>query len=116
MLGSDYIMINNVNYTPTSFGYSLKSHEQTFTSAAGTELRNIVRLDQHIFNMTWEGIDSTLLDALEALCELPTVTLVYRHQTYTCAARGIAPDMLNKSYKYRRSDGLWNASFTLTEL
>ena len=116
MLGADYIKINNVTYTPTSFNYALQADEKIFKSAAGTDLSNIVRLDQHVFTLTWEGIDSTLLDAIEAYCKLPTVTMVYRSVTYVCRARGIAPQMLNKSYKYRRSDGLWNITITLTEI
>ena len=116
MLGSEYLKINNETYTPSTFSYSLQAQEQVFKSAAGTELVNIVRLDKHVFSVGWEGIDSTLLDALEGLCQLPVVSVEYRSQTYTCRVRGIAPDMLNKSYKYKRSDGLWNASFTMTEL
>ena len=116
MLGPEYISINGTGYTPTDFSYSLEADEKVFKSAAGTELVNIVRLDKHIFNASWEGITSALLDALEALCQLPTVTLIYRGNTYICRVRGIAPQLLRKSYKYRRSDGLWNASFTMTEL
>lgn len=116
MLGSDYIKINNVEYTPTSFSYSIQSDENVFKSAAGTELLNIVRLDKHVFTLTWDGIDSTLLDTLEGYCKIPTVTFSYRSEDYLCRARGIAPQMLNKSYKYRRSDGLWNITITLTEL
>lgn len=116
MLGDNYITINNVAYTPSEFSYKIQADENVFKSAAGTELLNINRLDKHIFTASWEGIDSTLLDALEALCQLPTVTLVYRSHSYTCRVRGIAPELIKKSYKYRRSDGLWNVSFTMTEL
>lgn len=116
MLGSNYIIINTRQYTPTSFNYSLQSDENVFKSAAGTELVNIVRLDKHIFNLSWEGIGSDLLDEIEALCKEPTVTIVFRSEEYTCRARGIAPQLLNKAYKYKRSDGLWNISIELTEL
>lgn len=116
MLGSDYIKINTIYYTPTTFSYALQSDEDVFKSAAGTDLLNIVRLDKHVFTLTWDGIDSSLLDQIEGLCKEPTVTLTYRLHDYTCRARGIAPQLLNKSYKYKRSDGLWNISITLTEL
>ena len=116
MLGAEYIKINNVKYTPTSFSYAIQSDENVFKSAAGTELLNIVRLNKHVFTLTWEGIDSTLLDTLEGYCKVPTVTFNYRSTDYTCRARGIAPKMLNKSYKYRRSDGLWDITITLTQL
>ena len=116
MLGSNYITINGTGYTPTNFSYSLKPMEEVFESAAGTELLNVIRLDKHEFDLSWEGIDDTLLDALEALCKLPIVTLVYRENTYTCRARNIKPELLKKTYKYRHSNGLWNASLKLTEL
>lgn len=116
MLGSDYIQINSISYTPSNFSYALHADEDVFKSAAGTDLVNVVRLDKHIFTLSWEGIDSDLLDQIEALCKEPTVTLTYRLHDYTCRARGISPQLLNKSYKYRRSDGLWNMQITLTEL
>ena len=116
MLGAEYIKINNVKYTPSTFSYAIQSDEDVFKSAAGTELLNIVRLNKHVFTLTWEGIDSTLLDTLEGYCKVPTVTFNYRSTDYTCRARGIAPQMLNKSYKYRRSDGLWNITITFTQL
>ena len=116
MLGSEYIEIDQYKYTPTDFSYAIIPDETVFKSAAGTDLLNIKRLDKHEFTLSWEGIDSDLIDQIEIICERPTVLLTYRRNTYTCRARGIAPDLLRKSYKYRRSDGLWNASIKLTEL
>lgn len=116
MLGNDYITINGVGVTPSDFSYSLESDEEIFKSAAGTELVNVTRLDKHVFTLSWEGIDATMLDRLISYCKLPTVTVGFRGNTYTCRARGISPELLKKAYKYRHSDGLWNASLTLTEL
>lgn len=116
MLGNDYIKIDNVAYTPSDFSYELQALEKVNQSEAGTELVSVVRLDKHVFHATWEGITSTLLDAIEALCKKPTVTLLYRNVSYTCRARGIAPQLLKKTYKYRRSDGLWNISIDLTQI
>lgn len=116
MLGLDYIEIDGVGFTPSSFSYQIQTQEEINTSAAGTELINIQRLNKHIFTASWNGIDSTLLEALEAICMKPTVILTYKETDYTCRARGINPQLLGKSYKYRRSDGLWNAQITLTQL
>lgn len=115
MLGAEYIEIETIKYTPTSFSYALQADEKIFKSAAGTDLSNIVRLDKHIFTLTWEGIDSTLLDTLEGYCKVPSVKLKFRGISYECRARGINPQMLNKAYKYKRSDGLWNITIKFTE-
>lgn len=116
MLGSGYIKINNNEHTPSTFNYALQPDEKIFKSAAGTELVNIVRLDKHVFTMTWEGVEAELVDEIEGYCTSPTVTLTYRSNDYICRMRGLAPQLLNKAYKFRRSDGLWNISVTATEL
>lgn len=116
MLGEDYIYISGNEFTPTSFGYELQAIEEVMQSEAGTELVNIQRLDKHVFTASWEGIDSDLLDVIEGLCQLPTVDMWYRNNVYTVRARGAAPSLINKSYKYSRSDGLWNVSVTFTEI
>lgn len=116
MLNEGYLIIDNEQYTPSSFSYQLQPMEDVNQSAAGTDLLNIVRLDKHSFSANWKGITSDLLDILEGLCLKPTVTLVYRGNTYLCRARGANPQLLGKSYKYDRSDGLWDISLTFTEL
>ncbi len=116
MLGSNYITINGTGYTPTAFSYTIEAIETVNQSEGGTDLVTAVRLNKHIFTASWEGIDSTTLDALEAICTAATATLVYRSSTYTVRARGASPELLTKSYKYSRSDGLWNISITFTEI
>lgn len=116
MLGRNYFEVDGVGYTPSDFEYEVKALEDVNESEAGTELINIRRLDKRVFRASWEGIDSKLLDALVAICQKPTVTVRYRTGTYICRARGINPKMAKKSYLYKRSDGLWNASITFTQI
>lgn len=116
MLGNDYIVINGKGYTPSSFTYSYEPEENINKSEAGTELVSITRLDKHVFNASWKGIDSILLDEIEGYCIMPTVELSYRENTYTCRARGFSSSLLGKSYKYKRSNGLWDISISLTEI
>ncbi len=116
MLGRNYVVIDGTGFTPSDFNYELQPVEEVETSEAGTELIEVKRLDKHVFHASWEGIDSTLLATLEALCKKRTVTVVYREESYTCRARGISPSLASKSWKYRHSDGIWNAAITLTQI
>lgn len=116
MLGENYLTVDGVGYTPSTFGYEIQTVENVNQSEAGTDLATIVRFDKHVFTATWEGIDAELLAELEDMCKKPVVTVVYREQSYTCRARDISPAMLNKTYKYRHSDGLWNASVKFTQI
>lgn len=116
MLGTGYVEIEGVNFTPSEFEYELQPVEEVTESEAGTELVNVTRLDKHVFRATWEGIDAELLDQLERLCKSPTVTLRYRGEEYECRARGISPKLARKAYKYKRSDGIWTVSVTFTQI
>lgn len=116
MLGKDYIEINGTGYTPSQFNYELQPIEDVAESEAGTELIDVTRLDKHIFHASWEGIDGTILEQLEGFCKLRTVSLTYKGQSYTCRARGINPQLINKAWKYRHSDGLWNVSVNFTQI
>ena len=116
MLGENYLTINGVGYTPSQFSYELSTIEEVTESEAGTELIDVKRLDKHIFHATWEGIDATFLEALESMCMARTVTLGYGGGTYVCRARGINPQLANKAWKYRHSNGIWNVSITFTQI
>lgn len=116
MLDRNYFEVDGVGYTPSDFEYEVKAVEAVNESEAGTELVNIRRLDKHIFHASWEGIDVKLLDELISICQKSTVTVGFRNGTYICRARGITPKLAKKSYLYRHSDGLWNASVTFTQI
>ena len=116
MLGRDYIEINGVGYTPSQFSYELQAIEDVSESEAGTELIDVTRLDKHVFHASWEGIDATLLGQLEEICKARTVSLTYKGDTYLCRARGINPQLINRAWKYRHSDGLWNVSVNFTQV
>ena len=116
MLGTNYLTINGLGYTPSDFSYEIQAVEDINDSEAGTELINVRRLNKYVFYATWEGIDASVLNRLIAYCGLQTVTVEYQNVTYVCRARGINPRLIKKAYKYRASDGLWNVSVTFTQI
>ena len=116
MLGENYLEIDGYGYTPSEFEYEIQAIENVEESEAGTELVSVTRLGKHIFRGTWEGIDSDLLGRLEKICMASDVKLKYRGEEYKCRARGIAPKLARKAYKYRRSDGIWNVTITFTQI
>lgn len=116
MLGVGYLIIDGVAYTPSDFEYEIKPIEDVNLSEAGTELINATRLDKHVFQARWDGIDSTLKDQLLALCLKPYVEVKLEGETFICRARGANPKLLKKTYLYRKSNGLWNVSLTLTQI
>ncbi len=116
MLGDNYIEINGVKLTPSTFDYQIAAVETVNQSEAGTDIVITSRLAKYTFNASWTGIDSSLLDTIEGFCLENTVTLKYKEKEYTCRARGAAPRLLGKSYKYRRSDGLWDVNLTFTQI
>lgn len=116
MLGENYLTVNGVGLTPSQFSYEFSPIEEVTESEAGTELIDVKRLDKRVFHASWEGIDATLLGALEDMCTTRTVTLGYDGETYVCRARGINPQLANKAWKYRHSNGIWNVSITFTQI
>lgn len=116
MLGLNYIEIDGKAYTPSSFNYQLAPIENVFQSEAGTDIVLSSRLDKHKFYVSWQGVNDSILDEIENMCTKTIVELKYRNKTYTCRAREFTPELMPKTYKYRRSDGLWNISCTLTEI
>lgn len=116
MLGENYIQIDGRDFTPSGFDYAILADETINQSEAGTELVTATRLDKHTFNLMWSGITAELLDVIESFCVKESVILIYRDKEYVCRARGAAPKLANKAYKYKRSDGIWEVSITLTEI
>lgn len=116
MLGENYFEINGKGYTPSSFDYSLTATENINKSEAGTDIVTTIRLNQHTFNATWNGITSDLLEELEGYAIQNVVTVVYRGKTYRCRARNWAPKLATKSYLYKKSDGLWDITLSFTEI
>ena len=69
-----YIQINNeVVPNPTSFDYSLNPNENIFTSEAGTEMSNIVRLDRPSWTASFP-CSSRYRDKFIGWCTSPSVT------------------------------------------
>ena len=116
MLGEKYFEVNGTGYTPSQFKYELQAVENVTESEAGTELIDVKRLDKHVFQVSWDGIDAELVDKIDEWCRSSTVDVTYRGTIYVCRARGMNANLLNKAWKYRRSDGLWNVSVTLTQI
>lgn len=116
MLGSNYIKINDTTYTPSTFSYKSTPVENVLRSEAGTDLVNIVRLKKYTFNATWEGITYELMTELEAYCYARTVTLTWETEEYLCRCREGNSTMIDHSWKYKGSDGLWNFSMSLIEI
>lgn len=116
MLGSGFITINTKTYTPTTFSYKSRAIENILTSEAGTDLVNVVRLKKYTFELSWEGITYDLMTELEAYCYQNFVTFVWKGTSYSCRAREGSMNMIDRSWKYKNSDGLWNFTMTLTEL
>lgn len=116
MLGNDYIVIDGIGFTPSSFDYNFNPIEESNQSEAGTELVSVTRLDKKIFNLGFTAINSTLLDSIEGLCKKKTVTVKYRDKEYVCRARGFAPKLAPMAHKYKRSDGIWDVTINLTEI
>lgn len=121
MLDEKFIKINDKSYTPSTWDYSYDPVESVSQSEAGNDLVITTKLDRHVFNASWNGITYELMSELESYCLQDTVKLTVQKsanmfETYNVRARGIAPAMLPKSYKYRRSNGLWNISITFTEV
>ena len=116
MLGEDYIKINNIEYTPSTFKYKSDPVENVLRSEAGTDLVNVVRLRKYAFELTWEGITYELMSELEAYCYSRLVTLKWKGTEYSCRAREGNSTMIDHSWRYRGSDGLWNFSMSLIEV
>lgn len=116
MLGSNYIKINTTTYTPSTFKYKSEPVENVLRSEAGTDLVNVVRLKKYSFEMTWEGITYELMTELEAYCYQRMVTLTWESVDYTCRCRNGNSSMIDHSYAYKNSDGLWNFSMTAIQI
>ena len=72
MLGK-YLKINNTLMpNPESFEFTYNPNENIYTSEAGTELSNIIRLDRLSFSASF-NCSSRLRDTLLAYCLSPSV-------------------------------------------
>lgn len=117
-LASGIVSFNSTACTipPRSVDYSFEEIENVMKTEAGTDMASATRLNKHVFNFGWENIPSDFLDTLEAYAKLPTVSVGWRSQTYTCRIRNFKPKMVSRSEAYAGSDGLWNVTFTATEV
>lgn len=116
MLGNNYIKINNTAYTPSSFSMAPAPVENTMVAQSGKDLVVAVRLDKMKFKASWRGITYNLMTELESYTKTMMVILEWKGTSYECRAREASADMIDWSWKYQRSDGLWDYSMTLTEL
>ena len=116
MLGSEYIKINNTKYTPSTFSYKSDAVENSMVSESGHDMVVAVRLKKYVFSLSWEGITYELMSELENYCYEPMVNFKWKGVTYECRAREGSSGLVNYSWKYKRSDGLWNFSMTLKQL
>lgn len=118
MLGGAYLKINNetVAIPPKTFDLEYTAIEQVNLSEAGTELVDATRLTKRVISLSWEGIYSDFLDQIAAWAAAAAVSVTYRGETFSCRARGFKSSMAFKSYLHTTSDGVWNASLTLTEI
>lgn len=117
MLGKRYLIVNGTPIPNPVSGFSITFDEdETISiSEAGTELGRVRRLDKRVFRGTW-NVTSFWLEKFEAWCKLPTITLGYQGDFYTCRMRGFAPKLANNSEFVNTSDGLWTLSLTITEI
>lgn len=118
MLTGSYLKINNetVSIPPKKFDMKFNAIEQVNQSEAGTDLVDATRLKKRVISLAWEGVDSSFTDKLESWVTAATVSVTYRSDTFDCRARDYSVAMAFKSYLYASSDGLWDASLTLTEI
>lgn len=118
MLTAEYLQINGepVAIPPATYSDHFEEIETVNKSEAGTDLTNVTRLDKMVIDLSWEGIYSDFLAQITEWCQSDTVTVTFMGVTFEARARGLKRSMAKKSYLYSRSDGIWNASFTLTEV
>ena len=118
MLGGAYLKINGTAMAvpPKTFDLEYTVVEQVNLSEAGTELIDATRLKKRVISLSWEGIYSDFLDQIAAWATMTAVSVTYRGETFNCRARGFKSSMAFKSYLHTTSDGVWNASLTLTEI
>lgn len=116
MLGEGYFIIDGVGYTPSDFDISQGAVENINTSEKGTDIVTVVRLDKKTFNLSWTGLTGSEVDNIEKLCTKFFVEVNYRGRKYICRARNFTSKLLTQTYKYKKADGLWNASMSLIEI
>lgn len=116
MLGSGYLTIGSKTYTPTTFSMSYQAIENSMVSESGKDLVSAVRLNKAKFNVSWKNIDADLKDELMGYTTQPMVSVTFASVARNCRARDAQANMVDWSWKYSGSNGLWNFSMTLTEL
>lgn len=116
MLDINYITVDGVGFTPSTFDYSLSATENIKKSEAGTDITIITRLNQHIFNASWTAVTSDVMEAIEKICKNNSVILGYRGREYKCRGRDFRATLVPHSHKYRHSNGLWDVSMSFKEV
>lgn len=116
-LGRQFLTINGNLLPETSdFGIDVETVENTFRSEAGKDKGVIVRTGKHVFSPSWKGATDTYKTLFESFCAAATVTLTFDGVDYTCRARDLNEKLVSYSNRYDGSKGLWDISFTLTQV
>lgn len=106
-----YLKINNrtmPNPNPGSFSYKLNPQENTYTSEAGDELTEVVRLDRLSFKASF-NCSSSLKEELEALCKTARVTVSIDNGAAITGRLRLAGDisLVANSERTPGTQGLW---------
>ena len=109
-----YIKIDNELYPkPTSFSFGLNPQENVFTSEAGTEMSNIVRLDRPSWSAVFPCSDR-LRDKLLSKCKTASVQCKIDNGTTMTGRLRLSGDisLVENSEDVGGTQGLWEVPVT----
>lgn len=113
-----FLKINNQTVSvPPKYKEGYDPKENVGESEAGTDLVDVTRLNKRVIHLSWKGVYSDFIAILEGWSNSATVTVQFNGGTaFTARARDFEKELIEKSYLYTASDGIWNASLTLYEI